>query len=233
MKIEILQMIDGARRAEGLAVIIDVFRAFSTECYMVDRGAERSLTVSSIETALKLKEENPEWVLAGEEHGFRCQGFDFGNSPYHITLADLAGKTVVHRTSAGTQGIAGAEHAQEIITGSLVNAKAIAGYIRRRDPEQVSLVAMGLEGKKQSPEDTLCAEYIRSLLLGEPFDLTGGIEGLRHAPGLKFFNPIYREAFPEQDFDLCTAADRFSFVLKAEKTADGCRLMNKIDICVN
>ncbi|RGY96939.1 2-phosphosulfolactate phosphatase [Clostridium sp. AM58-1XD] len=230
MKIEILQMIDGARRAEGIAVIIDVFRAFSTECYMVDRGAERIMTVSSIDTALKLKEVNPEWILAGEEHGFRCKGFDFGNSPYHITQADLSGKTVVHRTSAGTQGIAGAEHAEEVVAGSLVNAKAIAEYIRRRNPDQVSLVAMGLEGKRQSPEDTLCAEYIRSLLLGEMFDLAGGMEQLRHVPGLKFFNPEYREAFPIQDFDLCTAADRFSFVLKAEKTADGCRLMKKIDI---
>lgn len=230
MKIEILQLIDGARRAEGLAVIIDVFRAFSTECYMAERGAESIITVSTIETALRLKRENPDWILAGEEHGFRCPGFDFGNSPYYITQADLTGKTVVHRTSAGTQGIASAENAEEIITGSLVNGKAIAEYIRRRNPAQVSLVAMGLEGKSKSPEDTLCAEYIRSLLLGEPYDLAGGMERLRHIPGLKFFNPEYREAFPVQDFDLCTDADRFSFVLKAEKTADGCRLMKKVGI---
>ncbi|SCP99363.1 2-phosphosulfolactate phosphatase [Anaerobium acetethylicum] len=34
IKIEILQLLDGARQAKGLTVIIDVFRAFSLECYI-------------------------------------------------------------------------------------------------------------------------------------------------------------------------------------------------------
>ena len=34
IKIKILHLIDGAKQAEGLTVIIDVFRAFSLECYL-------------------------------------------------------------------------------------------------------------------------------------------------------------------------------------------------------
>ena len=34
MEIRILELIEGAKKAEGLTVIIDVFRAFSLECYL-------------------------------------------------------------------------------------------------------------------------------------------------------------------------------------------------------
>lgn len=38
MEIRILELIEGAKKAEGLTVIIDVFRAFSLECYLYARG---------------------------------------------------------------------------------------------------------------------------------------------------------------------------------------------------
>ena len=41
-----------------------------------------------------------------------------------------------------------AVHAEEILTGSLVNARAVADYISRRQPETVSLVAMGNGGER-------------------------------------------------------------------------------------
>ena len=37
MEIRILELIEGAKKAEGLTVIIDVFRAFSLECYLYAR----------------------------------------------------------------------------------------------------------------------------------------------------------------------------------------------------
>ena len=40
MKTEIFHLIEGAERAEGLTVVIDVFRAFSMECYLYAAGAE-------------------------------------------------------------------------------------------------------------------------------------------------------------------------------------------------
>ena len=41
MKVEILEFVEGARRARGITVIIDVFRAFSVACYAADAGAAR------------------------------------------------------------------------------------------------------------------------------------------------------------------------------------------------
>ena len=48
MKIEILECIEGAKKAEGLTVIIDVFRAFSLEAYLFSKGALRIIHVGQL-----------------------------------------------------------------------------------------------------------------------------------------------------------------------------------------
>lgn len=162
MEVKILHLLEGAKEAEGLTVIIDVFRAFSLECYLYDMGVKEIIPVGIIEEAYRLKERNKEYMLIGERQGEKCPGFDFGNSPSSITASDISGKTAIHTTSAGTQGVINAKNASEIITGSLVNAKAIARYILSKNPEKVSLVCMGNAGIKNAKEDELCAVYIKS-----------------------------------------------------------------------
>ncbi len=83
-------------------------------------------------------------------------------------MPNLQGKTIVHTTSSGTQGIANAKNADEIITGSFVNAGAIVRYIQKVKPEKVSLVCMGYACEYPTDEDTLCAEYIKNELEGIP-----------------------------------------------------------------
>ena len=46
MHIEVLDLIEGAKQARGLTVIIDVFRAFSTACYVVQNGAREIIPVA-------------------------------------------------------------------------------------------------------------------------------------------------------------------------------------------
>ena len=57
MKIEILEFAEGARKARGVAVIIDVFRAFSVACYAFDSGAVRLIATGDVEEAFKLKKQ--------------------------------------------------------------------------------------------------------------------------------------------------------------------------------
>ena len=47
-KINILHLLEGARQAKGFAVIIDVFRAFSLECYFYASGAKLIRPVGSL-----------------------------------------------------------------------------------------------------------------------------------------------------------------------------------------
>lgn len=220
MNVQILQLIGGAQAAKGLTVIIDVFRAMTVEAYVISNGAKDLIPMASVEDAFRYRDEHPGTLLMGERGGAKCPGFDFGNSPSAVRDFDFTGKTVVHTTSAGTQGIANAKNATEIVCGSLVCAKAIAEYIRSRDPEDVSLVCMGLAGKKETREDTLCAEYIKALLEGGTVDLEKGVSECKEDDGAKFFRGN-DEVFPESDFWLSVEADRFDFAMRVVKGSDG------------
>ena len=227
MDIKILHMIDGAKMATGTTVVIDVFRAFSVEAYCLYKGAEKIIPIGDAELAYKLKEKNPDYILAGERHGKILPGFDCGNSPSEIAKLDLKGKTVIHTTSAGTQGIVNAVGAEEIIGGSLLCAKAIANYIKKTGKKDISLVCMGLEAISQTEEDNLCAEYIKSLLLGNTIDLKSEIENLKVTSGAKFFDKGQSDVFPEADFHMCVEYDKFDFIVKLEKGEDGLNYMKK------
>jgi 2-phosphosulfolactate phosphatase len=229
MKIEILQLLEGARQATGLAVIIDVFRAFSTVCYAVDRGAGPVYPTGRIEEAFNLKKEFPGALLIGERNEQKPEGFDFGNSPSHILEADLRGKIIIHTTSSGTQGIVNARNADQIITGSFVNAGAIVRYIRKLNPQNISLVCMGYACQYPTDEDTFCAEHIRNELLGLPCQWETMVETIRKGTGARFFEPESQTWAPSTDFDLCLRRNKFDFVLKAEKEND-IFVLKKIDI---
>ena len=222
MNIEICHLIDGAKQADGLAVIIDVFRAFSMECWLYALGAEEVRPVGSIEDTFAWREKDPGCILVGERKGKRIDGCELGNSPSSIDPEMIRGKRIIHTTSAGTQGIVNAVHAQEILTGSFVNAKAIAEYIRKIAPDKVSLVCMGKAGLEPAEEDELCAAYIQSLLEGQEMPEIGRkLKSLAQGGGRHFFDPAQQEVFPEKDFWMCVDRNRFDFVLKVERDRDG------------
>lgn len=221
MKIQILELIEGAKKAEGLTVIIDVFRAMSLECYLFAQGASVIYPIGSLEDAFAMKQEDPSRILCGERGGRKVEGCDYGNSPSQIAGADLKGKTILHSTSAGTQGIVSAVHADEIVTAALVNARAVADYILEKDPETVSIVAMGYAGIRRANEDLLCAEYIRSVLEGSPLPVQQRADELRFHGGEQFFVPDTQDVFPEADFYLCTKCNRFSFVSGISRDSQG------------
>jgi 2-phosphosulfolactate phosphatase len=217
MHIEILDLIEGAKQARGLTVIIDVFRAFSTACYVVRNGAREIVPVGDVDLAYQLKEQNPNYVLMGERKGKKLPGFDYGNSPTEIQTIDFSGKTVIQTTSAGTQGFANAKDADELISGSLVNAEAIVSYINKKSPEKVSLVCMGTWAVKPNDEDSLCAEYIADRLNHRDVDKKEIYRRLRNSKTARiFFDPAVNWA-PETDFDFCLNIGLCDFVLKAEK----------------
>lgn len=229
MNIEILQLLEGAKQARGLTVIIDVFRAFSTTCYAFGNGIQRIYPVGDLDKAYELKFNHPDYILVGERFEQKPEGFDFGNSPSQLLQAKLEGKTMVHTTSSGTQGIANAIGADEIITGSFVNADAIVRYIQLQKPEWVSLVCMGYSCQYPTDEDTLLAMYVKNALLGIDNDFQAMVEQIRTGDGARFFAPEKQLWAPMADFDLCLSLNRFNFVLKVEKEND-LNYLRKIDI---
>jgi 2-phosphosulfolactate phosphatase len=230
MKVEILEFGEGAKKAKGVTVIIDVFRAFSTACYVFESGAVRLIATADVDKAFDLKKSYKHSVLVGERDEKKIEGFDFGNSPTEIIKTDLQGITVIQTTTAGTNGLANASRADLIITGSFVNASAVVKYIKAINPAQVSLVAMGYRATISAAEDLLCAEMIRSGLTGVQKEFQSVISELRHGAGKRFFDPVNLDYSPPTDFFLCTMVDRFDFILKGEKRLDGNIDLVKIDV---
>src|ERR1035437_3761594 len=220
MEIQILQLTEGAKKAKGLTVIIDVFRAFSTACYVFAGEADKIIPVEHVEEAFNLKKILTNVVMLGERLERKVPGFDFGNSPTHIMDQDFNGKTIIMTTSSGTRGIANATQSDEIITGSFVNAEAIVNYIRRKGPAVLSLVCMGYEGRYPTQEDTFLAEYIRDRLLNKGANFDEMKQILRTGDGARLLDPANHEWSPATDFELCLDLNRFDFVLKIEKGED-------------
>ncbi len=217
MDIKLFDHVAGAREARGVAVVIDVFRAFSVAPHAFDCGARRVLPVAGIEDAHALRKRYPDSLMAGERHTRPLPGFDAGNSPTEIRALNLQGKTLIHTTHAGTQGLVGATGADEVLTGSFVNISAVRDYLLEMAPAQVSLVRMGYEARERCAEDDLYAECLMDLLQGRSAPFGEIRDRLRHAPAAeKFFDPDMPWA-PESDFTYCTEVDRFDFVLKLQR----------------
>jgi len=229
VRVEVADFAAGAAGATGIAVVIDVFRAFTTACYASAAGA-RLVPAAGLEAAHALKARHPGWLLMAERHAQPVPGADYGNSPALIERAPIAGRTLVHSTHAGTQGLVAATGAEEVLTGSLVNAGAIVRYLRLRAPAVVTLVRMGLEARSRADEDDACAELIAERLAGRSPPLEGLATRLRAAAGAaKFFDPAAAAYAPARDFELCLAVDRFDFVLRlGAADAEGVRALEPL-----
>lgn len=207
MKVRVTRFIDGAREATGHAVIVDVFRAFTTAAFCVAAGAREIVLVADHEHALALKRDDPKLFLTGEIGGRPIPGFDIGNSPSAIEHLDLSGRRVVQRTGAGTQGANAAASALAIVCGSFVIAEATVRYLRRT-ADEVTVVAMGNGGSEVSAEDEACARYIAARLTDEPVDVTALIASLWEDEDLD-----WPDWFPRRDAELACQVDRFDFAL--------------------
>ena len=55
----------------------------------------------------------------GEREGKLIPGFHMGNSPVEIAGQKLSGKTLIQRTSAGTQGVVRSQMAERLLVEQL------------------------------------------------------------------------------------------------------------------
>jgi len=232
MQVEVTDFVEGARSARGLVVVIDVFRAFSLAAHAYARGASAIVPVAAIDDARELKRRHPHWLLVGERQARPLPGFDAGNSPAELEARDLRGRTLIHTTHSGTQGLVAAHGADEVLTGALVNAAAIVRYVLGRAPAIVTLVRMGHEARERCAEDDLCAELIRARLTSDTAAEVS-VQDVRRrlaqaSSAVKFFDPACTWA-PQRDFELCTQLDAFEFVLRLDRAAAPARL-TRVDV---
>jgi 2-phosphosulfolactate phosphatase len=183
-------MLSGAAGARGVAVIIDVLRAFSCAALMFRYGITELVLVRTPEQALAFRDRHPRSLAAGEVRGEMVQGFDLGNSPRDIVERGeefFRGRAVALRSSAGTQGaLEASATADHVLLASYMTAAATARYIRRAESPTgiATIVAMGFEGVESSVEDERCGDYLEHLLTGTPYDHVAAVWECMNEPSI-------------------------------------------------
>lgn len=209
---------DNCGAIEGVAVVIDVLRAFSFAAYALAAGVDRPILMDDLDAARTLAASIP-GALAGKD-GVPVEGLDLFNSPGQLLeRSDLAGRTIVHRTTAGTVGAVAARAASHEFCASFVVAEATAARVRALQPSKVTFVTTGDDGR---PDDDLaCGEYLAELIDERTVDPTPFLrrvevvgEGLRRGVGLGY------KGVHGDDVDLCTYLDRFGFAMHAVDEGD-------------
>jgi len=209
---------------EGVVVVVDVLRAFSTAAYAFAAGARAMLAAHSIDEIETLKRQHAPAITVGAQGGGRpVPGLDFGNSPSSIAPLDLVGTTLIEYSAGGVRGLIECDNASEVLAGSLVCARATAEYIRALQPPVVTFVITGLWTDRDGDEDHACADLIESYLLGHVPNLQWYESRVLASDfGRRFGLPEYPH-LPAADLELCAAADRFEFAMPMRH--DGSRLI--------
>lgn len=114
---------------KSIVVIIDVFRATSTIAAALHNGAKEIVPIDSVEKCIELGKHTPNSITAGERDGKVAPGLQYGNSPLEYDINFVKDKTLLLTTTNGTRLLHMCMEADEIITGSFLNLKAVCDYI--------------------------------------------------------------------------------------------------------
>ena len=216
MDVRIESLLEGARRATGTVAIIDVFRAFTTAAVALANGASRIVMVETVDEARSLRDNGLGQICMGEVGGRAPLGFDFGNSPFEVERIDFAGKTIIQRTGAGTQGIVAATRAERLYAAALVTANATARALRSGAPDRITLVAMGNNAIVRTDEDEVCALHLRNLLQGRPGDSEAVRQLILAGGEIAHFHDPARPHMHPRDLEIALDVGRYDFAIRVE-----------------
>ena len=210
----------------GTVVIIDVLRAFTTAAYAFASGASSIWLVSSVDEALALAGEIPNALTMGEVHGKRPSAFDFSNSPVGVAAADLEGRVLVQRTSAGTQGAIAARHADRMFAASLVCASATADALRTVSLDAPTYVITGRfpDTPDGGEDDLATAQLIERARRGLDLQIDNAKDAVANSRWAKRLAQMGSDDVHPDDVTYSIDVDRFSFAMEVERVEGRLRL---------
>jgi 2-phosphosulfolactate phosphatase len=206
--------IEGARSARGLAVVIDVLRSFTVSAYALAGGARECRLVTTTDEARALAAGIPGALICAEENGLPVEGIAISNSPTKIHSADLKGKILVQRSSAGTPVAAAVQAGVDIFAASLVVATATVQACLLRNPSVLTLIASA-----DHPEDHACARYMEAIIKGGRPDVEPLLQPLRDSERYAQVISGSWPGFPPTDLELALQPDRFDFAMPVTREA--------------
>jgi 2-phosphosulfolactate phosphatase len=213
LQLEIRRCLEGAKTAVGITVVIDVFRASNTIIACLAGGAEHIIPVGELKDAYSLKRKNPDHLLFGERGGIPPEGFDHDNSPAKATQLDLKNEKIILTTSAGSQGILYSKNADEILIGSFANARAIVDFLKNKDPEKITLLAIGNQAIELATEDEECARHLKSQLEDRKMDMDQMRSEILKSDGANRL----RRLGQEDDLEFCLKLNTYKVIPKFDR----------------
>ena len=168
MEVRLLKGLTGCNKAQGVVVIIDVFRATTTlACLLASQP--RELYVAASYNSVSEIISAPDVACFSEiSHPNRLHD----NSPLSALSLNLKKKRAILISQNGTVALEAVQHCNKTIACAFINFDAVVEHLRLTNPELVSIVAIGhINRAEETVEDNICAEYLYASLLGKEFDV--------------------------------------------------------------
>ncbi|CAN5641349.1 2-phosphosulfolactate phosphatase family protein [soil metagenome] len=153
--------------SDAIVVVIDILRATSSICVAFANGVQSIVPVATVEESMSYKEKG--FLIGAERNGEMLDGFDLGNSPFSYMTDAVKGRNIALSTTNGTQAIAAAKDAYQIVAGSFLNHEALCAWLNKQD-KNVLLLCSGWKNSFNL-EDTLFAGAVVNTLVDD-FELT-------------------------------------------------------------
>ncbi len=211
----------------GAVVAIDVIRAFTTAAYAFAAGARHIYLVDSVAEALAAKHADPEVVVMGEDRGRRPAGFDLPNSPVVVAAADLDGRVMVQRTSAGTRGVVAARSATRLWCAGLVCASATAAAVGSSGLGAPTYVITGDvedDPAMNGADDLATAHLIERARVGADLDAGRTAELVAASEEAARTLTLGDGHVDPDDIVYATRVDAFDFAMEVRRVGDRLRL---------
>jgi len=202
---------------DDVAVVVDALRASVTVAAFLECGA------SSVKPVTEVPDELDDgYLFAGEDHGERIEGFDFGNSPTEVleNANRVEGKDIVLRTTNGTRCVERVKGAGEAMMGSLVNIDPVIQYCEGVcEGGTVWFMPAGRHGDPAPEDEYTVLRYIekmkdRSHTVAEEAQESGGVGFLETGARRVFENSdtgrFLRKKGYNDDIIFCSETDRLS-----------------------
>jgi 2-phosphosulfolactate phosphatase len=221
MQISIHQGRTPPTAAADITIVIDVIRAFTVAHYAFRQGVSRIYLVKTANQAFSIKKRNPEYLLAGETDGLAIEGFDFGNSPYHLQQQNLDGKTLVQKTTNGVQAALNSLSSNHVFVTGFTNARRTAEFIREKMADDKEKTVHIMASHPSGDDDLACAAYIKSILENAN-SISGQAvkERIKHSQTAEKFFDKDNTAFIHEDIDHCIRELDTDFVMKVNKNTE-------------
>jgi len=197
-------------------VVVDVLRAFTTAAVAFDRGANKIVLTATIEAALDCRAKLRGSLLMGEESGLCVDGFDLSNSPAEMLGADLAGRTIVMKSSHGTGCVISAmmTSPRAVYCASLVCGRATRRLLQQlKSPARFVISGRRRIGDPLYGDDDLAAaEYIAC-------HCTAAVAASRigASPSAAKFEQGRGDGISRSDLAISACADLFAFGMEVRE----------------